>query len=108
MTSKYLPTGVQKSYFMLPKAERAILNTALEQYRPGKSDPILVGDSCLLKTGLRLMSAHRLKIEEIDKADVVYTQWIEFVQVRGENREVYLTFRPRFKPYLAPSKEADA
>jgi hypothetical protein len=27
-----LPTGVQKSYFMLSEAERAVLNTALEKY----------------------------------------------------------------------------
>jgi hypothetical protein len=27
--AKYLPIGVQKSYFLLPKAEREILNTAL-------------------------------------------------------------------------------
>jgi hypothetical protein len=29
--SKYLPIGVQKSYFLLAKAEREILNTALER-----------------------------------------------------------------------------
>jgi hypothetical protein len=38
-----LPTGVQKSYFMLSDAERAVLNTALAKYRPGQSEPILVG-----------------------------------------------------------------
>jgi hypothetical protein len=54
----YLPIGVQKSYFLLPKAEREILNSALEQYHPGQQDPILIGGSGLLKTALRLMSAH--------------------------------------------------
>ena len=38
---RFLPTGVQKSYFML--YERKILNIALEKYRPGQSEPILVG-----------------------------------------------------------------
>jgi hypothetical protein len=28
--AKYLPIGVQKIYFLLPKADREILNTALE------------------------------------------------------------------------------
>jgi len=28
-----LPIGVQKSYFMLPEAERNLLNFALEKYR---------------------------------------------------------------------------
>ena len=89
--AKYLPIGVQKSYLLLPKAEREILNTALEQYKPGRQDPMLIGDSGLLKTALRLMSAHRLKIEGIGDAQVVYTPWIESGQVRGENQELYLT-----------------
>jgi hypothetical protein len=33
-----LPTSVQKSYFMLSDAERAVLETALEKYRPRQSD----------------------------------------------------------------------
>jgi hypothetical protein len=93
--AKYLPIGVQKSYFLLPKAEREILNTALERYQPGQQDPIRIGGSDLLKTALQLMSTHRLQIEEIDDAKIVYTRWIESVQVRGENREVYLTFSPQ-------------
>jgi hypothetical protein len=63
--AKYLRIGVQKSHFLLPKAEREILNIALEQYQPGQHDPNLVGGSGLLKTALQLMSAHRLKIEGI-------------------------------------------
>jgi len=42
---KVLPTAVQKSYFMLSDLERAILNTALEKYRPGQLEPILAGDT---------------------------------------------------------------
>jgi hypothetical protein len=39
--AKYLPIGVQKSYLLLPKAEREILNTALEQYQPGQKDRLI-------------------------------------------------------------------
>jgi hypothetical protein len=38
-----LPTSVQKSYFMLTDAERHVLNIGLEKYRPGQSEPILIG-----------------------------------------------------------------
>jgi hypothetical protein len=31
--TRYLPISVQKGYFLLPKAEREILNAALEQYQ---------------------------------------------------------------------------
>jgi len=58
-----LPTAVQKSYFMLSDAERAILNTALEKYLPGQLEPILVGGKNVLKPALRLMTYYRLKIE---------------------------------------------
>jgi hypothetical protein len=40
---RLLPTGVQKSYFMLSDAERTVLNKALEKYQPGRSEPIFVG-----------------------------------------------------------------
>src|SRR5215471_19778992 len=60
-----LPTGVQKSYFMLSDAERTVLNKALEKYQPGRSEPIFVGDHKVLKPALRLMTRYRLKIEEI-------------------------------------------
>jgi hypothetical protein len=39
---QFLPTSVQKSYFMLSVAERDILNRALEKYRPGQSGPIFM------------------------------------------------------------------
>jgi hypothetical protein len=49
----FLPTGVQKSYFMLSDdAEREILNSALERYQPGQSEPILVRGNNLLKNGI--------------------------------------------------------
>jgi hypothetical protein len=62
---QFLPIGVQKSYFMLSDVERAILDTALEKYQPGQSEPILVGDKKVLKPALRLMTRYRLKIEEV-------------------------------------------
>ena len=70
---------------MLSEAERDVLNSALEKYRPGQSDPILVGGLSLLKPALRLMSYYRLMIEEIKDAQVItsYIRWVESVQVRG-------------------------
>ena len=68
---EFLPTSVQKSYFMLSQAERAVLNSALEKYQPGQSEPILVGGECLPKPALRLMSLYRLRIEEIKGAEVL-------------------------------------
>jgi len=95
-----LPIGVQKSYFMLTEPERNLLNFALEKYRPGQTEPILVGGQKDLKPALRLAVNHRLVIEEIKGSQVVtsYTRWVDAVQVRGtENPEVYLTFSPRFE-----------
>src|SRR5206468_894355 len=97
---EFLPTSIQKSYFMLSDAERGVLNAALEQYRPGQSEPILVGGNNRLKPALRLMSDYRLVIEEIKDAEVItsYIRWVDAVQVRGaENQEVYLRFSPRFE-----------
>jgi hypothetical protein len=97
---RFLPTSVQKSYFMLSNAERAIIDTALEKYRPGQSEPILVGDMKVLKPALRLMTYYRLKIEVIlaGRAVTSYTRWVDAVQVMGgETQEVYLTFSPRFE-----------
>jgi hypothetical protein len=53
--AQYLPTSVQKSYFMLSRSARAVLDTALQKYRPGRSEPILVGGIAQLKLALRLM-----------------------------------------------------
>jgi plasmid replication initiation protein len=98
--AEVLPTSVQKSYFMLSDAERAVLNTALEKYRPGRPEPILVGDKKVLKPALRLMTLYRLKIEEVldGRAITCYTRWVDAVEVMGdETQEVYLTFSPRFQ-----------
>jgi hypothetical protein len=78
--------------------EREVLNSALEKYQPGQSEPILVGGNNVLKPALRLMTDYRVVLEEIKEADLVttYTRWLEAVQVRGtENQEVYLTSRSR-------------
>jgi plasmid replication initiation protein len=105
--AQYLPTSVQKSYFMLSATERAVLNGALEKYQHGQSKPILVGGANLLKPALRLMTSYRLKIEQVNGAEAVtsYTRWVEAVQVRGENQDVYLTFTPRFKRIWMQSKK---
>jgi plasmid replication initiation protein len=104
----YLPTGVQKSYFMLPLTVRAVLDSALQKYRPCRSEPILVGGISLLKPALRLMSSYRLVIEEVTDAEVTtsYTRWVESVRVRrADTQEVYLTFSPRFEQIWRESKK---
>jgi plasmid replication initiation protein len=103
-----LPTSVQKSYFMLTEKERDVLKLALSKYRPGRSEPILIGDEKLLKPALKLMSFYRLRIDEIKEDAVVtsYTRWLECVQVRGtENQEVYVTFIPQFAHIWLESKK---
>jgi len=105
--AEVLPTSVQKSYFMLSDAERTVLNTALEKYRAGQSEPILEGGTKMLKPALRLMTWYRLKIEEVidGRAATSYTRWVDAVRVRGaENQEVYLTFSPRFEHIWLESK----
>jgi len=97
---QFPPTSVQKSCFMLSTVERALLDTALEKYRAGQSEPILVGAKKVLKPAVRLMTWYRLKIEEIldGRAVTSYTRWVDAVQVRGsETQEIYLTFSPHFK-----------
>jgi hypothetical protein len=89
---EFLPTSVQKSYFMLSDTERDVLNRALEKYRPGQSESIFVGGKNLLKPALRLMTNYRLVIEEIEDGKVIssYTRWVDAVEVRGgESQEVY-------------------
>jgi len=102
-----LPTGMQKSYFMLSEAERTVLNTALEKYRPGQSEPIFVGGHKVLNPALRLMKLYRLAIDEIQDGQAVtrYTRWINAVEVRGaQEQEVYLSFSPRFEHIWLESK----
>ena len=82
----FLPTSVQKSYFLLSNAERDVLNRALEQYRPDRSDPILVGGHDLFKPALRLMKEYRLKIEENTNTEAVTTSLDGWKRCRsGEN-----------------------
>jgi hypothetical protein len=104
----FLPTSVQKSYFMLSNAERAVLDTALEKYRAGQSEPILVGDKKVLKPALRLMTRYRLKIEEVidGRAVTSYTRWVDAVQVgAAENEQVCVSFSPRFEHIWLESKK---
>ena len=94
---------------MLSDAERNVLNIGLQKYRPGQSEPILIGGEKMLKPALRLMSDYRLRIDEIKGSEVVtsYTRWLESVQARGaENQEVYLTFSPSFERIWLESKKS--
>ena len=93
---------------MLSDAERDVLNSALEKYRPGQSEPISVGGKNLLKPALRLMTWYRLVVEEIQEAQMTtsYTRWVDAVQVKGaENQEVYVSFSPRFEHIWLESKK---
>src|ERR1700731_2264630 len=93
---------------MLSRSERAVLDTALRKYRPGRTDLIPVGGIAQLKPALRLMTAYRIVIQEVTGADVVtnYTRWLEFVQVKeGPEPEVYVTFSPRFERIWLESRK---
>ena len=106
-----LPTAVQKSYFMLTDTERNVLNIGLQKYRPGQSEPILIGGENMLKPALRLMSDYRLRIDEIkgDAVLTIYTRWLESVQARGpENQEVYVSSQSSIRAHLARIEEASA
>jgi plasmid replication initiation protein len=103
-----LPTFVQKSYFMLGERERDVLNKALEKYRAGRSEPILIGGANVLKPALQLMSDYRLRIDEVKEGAVLisYTRWLEAVIVKGtENQEVCVTFSPQFERIWLESKK---
>jgi hypothetical protein len=105
--AQFLPISVQKSYFMLSRSERAVLDTALRKYRPGRTDLIAVGSIAQLKPALRLMMDYRLVIEELNGAEMLtsYTRWLECVQVKeGPEQEVYVTFSPRFERIWLESK----
>jgi hypothetical protein len=90
--TRFLPIGVRKSYFLLSKVDRDVLNIALGKYQLAKSEPILVGDARLLKSALRLLTLYRLRIDEIrdGKAVMIYTRWLEGVQVKDESVSVTL------------------
>jgi hypothetical protein len=61
--AQFLPTSIEKSYFMLSRSARAVLDTALQKYRPGRTDLIPVGGVDQLKPALRLMTDYRLVIQ---------------------------------------------
>jgi plasmid replication initiation protein len=93
---------------MLTDGERNVLNIGLQKYRPGQTEPILIGGEKLLKPALRLMSDYRLRIDEIksDAVLTIYTRWLESVQARGaENQEVYVSFSPQFERIWLESKK---
>jgi hypothetical protein len=107
--AQFLPTSVQKSFFMLSRSARAVLDTALGKYRPGRTDLISVGGITRLKPALRLMTYYRLMIQEVTGTEVVisYTRWLEAVIVKGtENQEVYVTFSPQFERISLETKSA--
>jgi hypothetical protein len=89
-------------------AELNVLNIGLQKYRPGQSEPILIGVEKMLKPPLRLMSDYRLRIDEIKGAEVVrsYTRWLSSVETIGsENQEVFVTFGPQFERIWLESKK---
>jgi plasmid replication initiation protein len=105
---RYLPTSVQKSYFMLSRSTRAVLDTALRKYRPGRPDLILVGGIAQLKPALELMTSYRLVIGDVTGNEVLtnYTRWLECVQVKeGPEPEVYVAFSPRFERIWLESRK---
>jgi hypothetical protein len=105
---RYLPTSVQKSYFLLSGSTRAVLDTALRKYRPGRTDLIPVGGIAQLKPALELMTEYRLVIQDINNAEVLtsYTRWLECVQVKeGPEQEVYVAFSRRFERIWLESRK---
>jgi plasmid replication initiation protein len=105
---QFISTSVQKSYFMLSRSARAVLDTALRKYRPGRCDLIPVGGITQLKPALQLMTAYRLIIQEVTGAEVVtsYTRWLECVQVKEDTEpEVYVAFSPRFEQIWLGSRK---
>jgi len=105
---QFLPTSVQKSYFMLSREARAVLDTALQKYRPGRTDLVPIGGTAQLKPALQLMTEYRLVIQDINGAEVLtsYTRWLECVQVtEGLEQEVYVAFSPRFERIWLESRK---
>jgi plasmid replication initiation protein len=93
---------------MLSRSTRAVLDTALRKYRPGRTDLIPVGGIDQLKPALRLMTSYRLMIRDVVGNEVLtsYTRWLEFVQVKeGPEPEVYVAFSPRFERIWLESRK---
>jgi hypothetical protein len=60
---EFLPTSVQKSYFMLSNGERELLNGALEKYQPSSSNLWWTGSSFSLPPFSLKRSKNRLPEE---------------------------------------------
>jgi len=93
---------------MLSRPTRTVLDTALQKYKAGRTEPVLVGGITQLKPALRLMTDYRLVIQEVEGPEVLtsYTRWIESVQLKeGENQKVYVTFSPRFERIWLESRK---
>jgi hypothetical protein len=67
--------------------------------RRGQAEPFSLGHQNLLKPALKLMSVYRFKIKKLagDEPVTNFTRWIGYVQVRGKNKEVYVTFDSLFR-----------
>ena len=106
--AQFLPSSIEKSYFMLSRSARTVLDTALQKYRIGRTDLIPVGGIDQLKPALQLMTAYRLVIQEVTGTEVVtsYTRWLECVQVKeGPEPELYVAFSPRFERIWLASRK---
>ena len=93
---------------MLSRSTRAVLDTALRKYRPGRTDLIPVGGIAQLKPALELMTSYRLVIGDVTGNEVLtnYTRWLECVQVKeGPEPEVYVAFSPRFERIWLESRK---
>jgi plasmid replication initiation protein len=93
---------------MLSGSTRAVLDTALRKYRPGRTDLILVGGIAQLKPALELMTSYRLVIGDVTGKEVLtnYTRWLECVQVKeSPEPEVYVAFSPRFERLWLESRK---
>src|SRR6201999_1115622 len=93
---------------MLSRSTRAVLDTALQKYRPGRTDLIPIGGIAQLKPALRLMMTYRLVIQDTNGSAglTTYTRWLESVEVKeGANTEVYVAFNPRFERIWLEAKK---
>ena len=110
-----LTIAAQKLYRLLSRkaiscitdAERNVLNIGLKKFRPGQSEPILVGGEKLLKPALGLMSDFRLRIDEIKGAEVVtsYTRWLASVETRGAEIRSLFSVQPELRAQWLESKK---
>jgi hypothetical protein len=85
---------------MLSRPTRAVLDNALQKYRPGRSDPFLVGGISLLKPALRLMMSYRLMIQDVAGSKVLtsYTRWPESRTTEGRRKSKSLRSIQPAKP----------